>query len=97
QLWTISPNGGEPRQITHGKHSVQSALSWHPDGASLFFVMDNSVVRCKVHSGEITRLTIRSEQPPCAEAVVVSPDGNHVAFMREIAGWPQFFMVNLNG
>jgi hypothetical protein len=97
QLWTISPNGGEPRQITHGKHSVQSALSWHPGGESLFFVMDNSVVRCKVHSGEITRLTIRSEQPPCAEAVVVSPDGNHVAFMREIAGWPQIFVVSLNG
>ena len=47
--------------------------------------------------GEMTRLTARSEQPPCAEAVVVSPDGNHVAFMRDIAGWPQIFVVSLNG
>lgn len=95
QLWTVSPNGGNPRQITHGKHSVQSALSWHPNGESLFFAMDNSIVRCSAKSGEITRLTLRSEQPPCAESVVVSPDGKKVAYMREIDGWPQLFVVNL--
>ncbi|WP_035602807.1 DUF3748 domain-containing protein [Edwardsiella tarda] len=95
QLWLISPNGGEARQITRGEHDVQSAFNWHPDGRSILMVMDNSVVRCDVASGAVARVTARSAQPPCAEAVVPSPDGHWVAYMREIDGWPQIFAARL--
>ncbi|MCR2260215.1 DUF3748 domain-containing protein, partial [Salmonella enterica] len=30
QLWLISPQGGEPRQLTHNKTDIQSAFNWHP-------------------------------------------------------------------
>jgi len=38
-------------------------------------------------------LTPRSVQPPSGDAVVFSPDGKKVAFMREIAGFNQIFVV----
>lgn len=95
QLWKVSPNGGEMRQITHGEHDVQSAFNWHPDGRSILMVMDNSVVRCDVSSGAVTRVTARTAQAPCAEAVVPSPDGRWVAYMREIDGWTQIFVARL--
>ncbi|ELV7527522.1 DUF3748 domain-containing protein [Edwardsiella ictaluri] len=95
QLWLISPNGGEARQITHGAHDVQSAFNWHPDGRSVLMVMDNSVVRCDVASGAVTRITGRTAQPPCADAVIPSPDGRWVAYMREVNGWTQIFVARL--
>ena len=46
---------------------------------------------CEVASGRLQRLTQRSLQPPSGDAVVFSPDGKKVAFMREIAGFNQIF------
>src|SRR4030095_871484 len=31
QLWTVSPNGGAPNQVTHNPWSVASAFSWNKD------------------------------------------------------------------
>ncbi len=93
QLWTVSPNGGEPRQVTRLKQSIQSAFSWHPQGDRIAFVCDNSVMLCDVASGRMQRLTKRTPQPPQGDAVVFSPDGKQVAFMREVAGFSQIFVV----
>ena len=93
QLWTVSPNGGEPRQVSRGEHDIQSAFSWHPQGGTIALVCDNSVMLCEVASGRLQRLTQRSVQPPSGDAVVFSPDGKKVAFMREIAGFNQIFVV----
>ena len=35
QLWTVSPNGGEPRQVSRSEHDIQSAFSWHPQGGAI--------------------------------------------------------------
>ncbi|MED5526974.1 MAG: DUF3748 domain-containing protein [Pseudomonadota bacterium] len=94
QLWTVSPNGGAPRQITTLGSSIQSTFSWHPQGGAIAFVCDNRVVRCELASGQCTPLTQPCEQPPCAEAVVWSPDGARIAYMREVAGWRQLFCVS---
>lgn len=93
QLWTLSPNGGEPRQVTRTEHGVQSAFNWHPDGRSLAFVSDNSIMLCEAKSGELVRLTARTDSAPSADAVVFSPDGKHIAYMREIDGFNQLFVV----
>jgi Tol biopolymer transport system component len=50
---------------------------------------------CEVAGGRLQRLTQRSAQPPSADAVVFSPDGKKVAFMREIAGFNQIFVVEV--
>lgn len=93
QLWTVSPNGGAPRQVTRLTHSVQSAFSWHPQGTAVAFISDNQIMRCDISSGACQPLTARSEQPPSGDAVVWSPDGEKIAFMREVDGWRQLFTV----
>ncbi|MGV3345274.1 DUF3748 domain-containing protein [Enterobacteriaceae bacterium LUAb1] len=96
QLWTVSPAGGEPQQLTHCPGDIQSAFSWHPQGTSLVFFCENSVMQCDSRSGELRRLTKKTAQPPCGDAVVFSPDGQKIAFMREVQGWYQLFMVVVN-
>ncbi|HYV36547.1 MAG TPA: hypothetical protein VE988_12620, partial [Gemmataceae bacterium] len=87
QLWTISPNGGEPVQICHNTCSVASAFSWSPDGRWIAHVMDNSVCVTDATSGITTRLTPRSDDAtaPRPEACVFSPDGKKIAFVRSVS------------
>src|SRR4051794_25500217 len=51
QLWTVSPNGGEPRQVTRNESAVASAFTWSPDGKFIAYVADNSVFMSEVASG----------------------------------------------
>lgn len=94
QLWTVSPNGGEPQQISHAVTGIQSAFSWSPDGRSLALVCDNSVMQLDVESAEMHRLTERTEMAPCADAVVFSPDGKKVAFMRQCGEFAQIAVTS---
>ncbi|MFB4361876.1 DUF3748 domain-containing protein [Pantoea sp. BS_8] len=95
QLWSVSPNGGEPRQITRLNHSIQSAFSWHPRGEAIAFICDNSVMLCHWQTGECERLTARAGSAPSGDAVVWSPDGKNIAFMREKEGWQHLFTVTV--
>jgi WD40 repeat protein len=84
QLWTISPNGGAPAQLTHNARDIASAFSWSPDGRSIAHVMDKSVCVTDVTTAETSRLAPPSEDAsaPRPEACVFSPDGNKIAFVR---------------
>lgn len=86
QLWTISPNGGAPVQVTHNPWGIASAFSWSPDGELVAHAMDNSVCVTEVATGKTTRLTPRSEDAiaPKSEACVFSPDGQRIAYMRRV-------------
>src|SRR5439155_14791392 len=42
QLWTVSPNGGPPAQLTRNPSDIASAFSWSRDGRWIAHVMDNS-------------------------------------------------------
>ncbi len=84
QLWTLSPRGGEPRQVTRNPQDVHSAFSWSPDGRSVAYVMDNSIFVTDVATGESCRLTERTgdASAPTSHACVFSPDGSRIAYMR---------------
>jgi len=86
QLWTVSPNGGPPTQITRHLWNIASAFTWSPDGRQIAHVMDNSVCVTEVASGKTRRLTARSEDgnSPRAEACVFSPDGRKIAYIRGV-------------
>jgi WD40 repeat protein len=88
QLWTISPNGGKPRQLTRNRWPVASTFTWSPDGRWIAHVMDNSVCVTDTASGETIRLTPRSDDvnAPRPEACVFSPDGRMIAFVRRLTG-----------
>lgn len=86
QLWTLSPNGGPPRQVTHGSLSIASAFTWSRDGKSIAHVADNSVCVTDVASGVTTRLTARAPAPnsPRPEACIFSPDGRSIAYVAPV-------------
>jgi hypothetical protein len=99
QFWTVSPNGGEPVQVTDNPTPVESAFTWFPDGCGVALVWDRSVCRIDMLTGRTERLTARSEPGPRPEACVVSPDGRRIAFVRRIPSpvepANQIFVVDL--
>ncbi len=102
QLWTVSPCGGQPRQVTTGEHEIASAFSWSPDGRSVAFVMDQCVCVTDVVSGMTRRLTLQQSNSPLRkEACVFSPDGSKIAYLRQVttAGetWNQIFTIEVPG
>jgi hypothetical protein len=88
QIWTVSPNGGPPRQLTANPWPISSAFSWSPDGCLIAHVMDNSIWAAHVKTGHGYRLTPRTDDvsAPRPEACVFSPTGDRIAYVRNIPG-----------
>lgn len=99
QLFTVCPAGGEPVQVTRDPWDVASAFTWSPDGRRIAYAADGSVMTVDVANGISRRLTggRADASAPRPEAVVFSPDGRWIAFMRSVAaeGGPrnQIFIV----
>jgi dipeptidyl aminopeptidase/acylaminoacyl peptidase len=86
QIWTVSPCGGEPVQLTHNPFDVASAFSWSPNGREIAYIADNSVFVSDTTTGEATRFTPASTDStaPRPEACVFSPDGSKIAYVRPV-------------
>ncbi len=69
-------------KIIRGFISIQSAFNWHPSGEWLGFVLDNRIACAHAQSGEVEYLTENHANPPSADAVVFSPDGQWLAWME---------------
>jgi hypothetical protein len=101
QIWTVSPNGGGPIQLTHNAHDIASTFTWSSDGQWIAHVMDGSVCVTSFSTGVTRRLTARStpEYSPRPEACIFSPDAKRIAYVRPVstAGhtWNQIFICNL--
>ncbi len=97
QIWTISPNGGTPRQLTKNPWDISSAFSWSPDGKLISCIMDGSVFLTDATSGKSTRLTPKTSAPDVLEpyACVISPNGENIAYARRQQGHDQIFIVSI--
>lgn len=93
QLWLISPQGGEPRQLTYHASGIQSAFNWHPSGEWLGFVLEDRIACCHAGTGDITFLTDAHAHAPSADAIVFSPDGKQIAWMEEVDGYRQLWVT----
>lgn len=91
QIFTVSPRGGEPVQMTHGPIGIESSFTWSPDGSCIACVIGDRVTAVDCETGEGRPLTrLRTDAPPRPEACVFSPDGRRIAFMRRLPsehGW----------
>jgi dipeptidyl aminopeptidase/acylaminoacyl peptidase len=83
-LWTVSTNGGSPRQMTAGPHD--SSLRWSPDGKRLAFLRSlekdgkpqpPQIYVLPMNGGEARAWT---DLPKGAGAPVWSLDGKRIAF-----------------
>lgn len=93
QLWLISPEGGEPQQLTHTTGGIQSGFSWHPSGNALGFMLEDRIACCDAKSGAVTFLTADHTNAPSADAIVFSPDGKRIAWMEEVEGFRQLWVT----
>jgi len=86
QVWTVSPNGGSPTQVTRNPWPVASSFTWSPDGRWIAHAMDRSVCVTEVGSGRTERLTEATapDRAPRPEACVFSPDGSSIAYVRRV-------------
>lgn len=98
QIWLVSPNGGEPRQLTHNAWDIASTFTWSPDGKLITHAMDGSVFVTEVASGHSYRLTEKGPDSsmPQPYACVFSPDGKSIAYARrQPSGCDQLFVTDV--
>jgi Tol biopolymer transport system component len=79
-VWIVSTNGGEPRQLTtHASQDVDPELS--PDGQTLYFSSNRTgrfeLFAMPVAGGEATQLTHEGGERP-----VVTADGSAIVFQK---------------
>jgi len=99
QLWTVSPNEGEAKQLTSNLHPISSAFSWSPDGRQIAHAMDGSICVTLAESGKTIRLTEKNPWPIRPEACVFSPDGTKIAYVRHVSengqSWNQILVLDV--
>ncbi len=83
QIFTISPYGGKPEQQTYYPSDVQSGVRWFPDGKTICYVWNNSIIVQETGTEKYTVLTRPTEIPPAD--VVISHDGKTIAYSRPVA------------
>lgn len=100
QLWSISPSGGVPQQLTRLAGGVTSAFSVSADGRWLAHTADSCVCATSIESGETLRLTEPrgGDSAPRPEACVFAPAGHRIAYVRRVSGhqgtWNQVCVVD---
>jgi hypothetical protein len=84
QIFTISPLGGEPQQLTCHDSDVTGNLRWHPGGESVTYVWKGSIVSCVMGNADFSeRLQILIKSSDQASSNLVwSQDGKVLAFNR---------------
>lgn len=93
QLFSVSPHGGEIRQVTRNAFDIQGTFTVSPDGEWITYTADNSVFVTHVLKGDTRRITRRfsdEERPiggPCW-----SNTGQHIAYNRYVKQGKEAFL-----
>jgi dipeptidyl aminopeptidase/acylaminoacyl peptidase len=88
QLFVVSADGGQPRQVTFGPYDVGGGIGFDRDGRSVIFStnrakdwehdpQESDVYRVSIEGGTLTRLTDRVGPD---EGASISPDGTKIAY-----------------
>jgi dipeptidyl aminopeptidase/acylaminoacyl peptidase len=87
-IFTVSADGGTPRQITFGRFDDQGPIAFDSDGQSVLFATnradnwerdpnESDIYRVSISEGTLTRLNRRVGPD---ESPLVSPDGSKIAY-----------------
>ena len=83
-LWLVSTRGAGLRRLTSHPEN-DSNPRWDPDGRTIWFLSNRSgssqVWRIRIDGGEAEPVT---DEPLDAANLVVSPDGEHIAYTMEV-------------
>ncbi|KAA6440473.1 DUF3748 domain-containing protein [Dyadobacter flavalbus] len=84
QVFRISPEGGEPEQLTEHGSDITGSLRWHPDGKHVSYVWNGSIILCKVGKEPFTEriLALTDSTSPAPTNTVWSPNGKTIAYNR---------------
>ncbi|WP_229598683.1 DUF3748 domain-containing protein [Runella limosa] len=86
QVFTLSPLGGTPTQLTFHPSNVEGYFRWHPDGQHLCYVWNGSIALVKLGNESFenrVRLLTPSSNPSPSN-LVWSHDGKKIAFNRAL-------------
>ena len=56
-------------------------------------MLEGRIAMCDAQTGAVTFLTADHANPPSADAVVFSPDGQFIAWMEDVAGFRQLWIT----
>ncbi|MCL5038054.1 MAG: S9 family peptidase [Chloroflexi bacterium] len=108
QIWTVSPEGGEPKRITEGPYDNYNSedftrtIEWSPD--SKYFVytswrgedLTNSDIYLIPSSGgkevRITNVPKQFDENPR-----FTPDGKRIVFISDRDGWYHIYIMDIDG
>lgn len=86
QIFSVPVNGGDIRQITSLRHSVQTQFNLSPDGETLAFAAGNAVWKTDVASGISVQLTSQSsDEAAPVIGVSWSHNGKVLAYNKYVA------------
>jgi hypothetical protein len=88
QIFTVSPFGGKPQQVTEHQTDVSINIRFHPDGKHLVYVCNGSITVCKIGTEPFEKRMVILSRPtnPAPTNLVWSPDGKVLAFNRLVKG-----------
>ncbi|WP_020469053.1 DUF3748 domain-containing protein [Zavarzinella formosa] len=98
QIWTISPDRGRLRQITAIETGVRSCFTWSPYGERIAYQTLNAIAIVTVDTGRTTLIPVDVSNgfQLRPEAVVFSPDGTKIAYVKHQDGkFNQIFVCDV--
>lgn len=89
QIFVVSAEGGQPRQLTEGEFNTGTSLSWHPNGKAILFNSnrnpewrlqnrESDIFAVNVETHELTQIT---DFPGTEQSPQYSSDGKLIAYI----------------
>ncbi len=100
QIFGVSPNGGEIKQLTHNNSSVQGPFNFSPDGKWVAYCADNRILITNLKTGETRPITppADNKNKPVG-APVFSNNGKLIAYNKYVSdqqgSFVQIFLIKI--